>query len=215
MSRQEFDAHFTKDLYIREFAAQVYGVMARQGTSDTHPVHTRGRSAFRNASFRMPRAMSAIGLPRIPCATPSSTRDWIRWRISAISSRARATSALIEIQQRTALRIGSLYLFTQAAAEPNPFDDRARRGRRIFQPQDCAGCHAPRFYTNNKLTPATGFTVPEEVLKSDDVLNHLALKTRRGTDFYKVPHCRASGSAAPSGMAERRRRWKSGSIRRG
>jgi cytochrome c peroxidase len=77
---------------------------------------------------------------------------------------------------------------------PNSLDDRARRGQRIFQQQGCDGCHTPPLYTNNKLTPAKGFTVPEDLPKSDDILNisvgtdpYLALKTRRGTGFYKVP----------------------------
>lgn len=56
------------------------------------------------------------------------------------------------------------------------------------------GCHTPPLYTNNKLTPAKGFQVPEDLRKTDDILDvsvgtdpTLALKTRRGTGFYKVP----------------------------
>jgi CxxC motif-containing protein (DUF1111 family) len=77
---------------------------------------------------------------------------------------------------------------------PNAFDDRARRGERIFTQQGCVGCHTPPLYTNNKLTPAKGFEVPKDLRKSDDILDvsvgtdpTLALKTRRGTGFYKVP----------------------------
>jgi hypothetical protein len=55
-------------------------------------------------------------------------------------------------------------------------------------------CHTPPLYTNNKLTPAIGFHVPEEDRKSYDILPvvvgtdpFLAMKTRRGTGYYKVP----------------------------
>ena len=68
-----------------------------------------------------------------------------------------------------------------------------RRGEKIFN-GSCAGCHTPPFYTNNKLTPASGFTVPEDHKKKYDVMPveigtdpGLTLRTRRGTGYYKVP----------------------------
>jgi hypothetical protein len=49
-------------------------------------------------------------------------------------------------------------------------------------------------YTNNKLTPAAGFRIPEEHKKKFAILpvvvgteTNLALRTRRGTGYYKVP----------------------------
>ena len=55
-------------------------------------------------------------------------------------------------------------------------------------------CHTPPLYTNNKLTPAQGFQIPVEHLKTYDILQiavgtdpNLALRTRRGTGYYKVP----------------------------
>ena len=56
------------------------------------------------------------------------------------------------------------------------------------------GCHTPPLYTNNKLTVAAGFTPPEDHFGKHDILNvsvgtdpNLALRTRRGTGYYKVP----------------------------
>jgi hypothetical protein len=61
----------------------------------------------------------------------------------------------------------------------------------------CAGCHPAPLYTNNKLTPAKGFTVPDALRKSEAIMDvcvgtdpGLALETRRGTGFYKVPSLR-------------------------
>jgi mono/diheme cytochrome c family protein len=80
---------------------------------------------------------------------------------------------------------------------PNPMDDRARHGQQVFQQSGCVNCHTPPLYTNNKLTLAQGFTPGPELLKSVDALQisvgtdpGLALKTRKGTGFYKVPSLR-------------------------
>ena len=55
-------------------------------------------------------------------------------------------------------------------------------------------CHTPPLYTNNKLTLAEGFTPPKDVPSTLDILRisvgtdpGLALMTRKGTDYYKVP----------------------------
>jgi len=82
----------------------------------------------------------------------------------------------------------------QPPPNPNKFDALAKRGQKIFERENCVMCHTPPLYTNNKLTPAEGFTVPEEHLKKYDILpisvgtdTNLTLKTRRGTGYYKVP----------------------------
>lgn len=89
----------------------------------------------------------------------------------------------------------SLYLYSlKPPANPNKFDALARRGQQVFKREGCAVCHTPPLYTNNKLTPVDGFDVPPEHLKKYDILPlsvgsdpALALMTRRGTGYYKVP----------------------------
>ncbi|HEX6497265.1 MAG TPA: di-heme oxidoredictase family protein, partial [Acidobacteriaceae bacterium] len=80
---------------------------------------------------------------------------------------------------------------------PNPFDDHARHGQQIFQREGCPTCHTPPLYTNNKLNPVRGFKVPDDLRKTDAIMETtvgtdptLALTTRRGTGFYKVPSLR-------------------------
>ena len=87
---------------------------------------------------------------------------------------------------------------------PNRFDATAASGRRIFQRQGCAICHPPPLYTNNQLTPAIGFKVPEEHLTRFDILPlpvgtdpGLTLFTRRGTGYYKVPSLRGVWYRSP------------------
>ena len=89
----------------------------------------------------------------------------------------------------------SLYLYSlRPPANPNKFDGMAARGKSVFEQERCGGCHPAPLYTNNRLTPAEGFQVPEEHLERYDILPvvistdpHLTLKTRRGTGYYKVP----------------------------
>ena len=76
----------------------------------------------------------------------------------------------------------------------NHLDAVALRGRQVFDRERCASCHTPPLYTNNKLTPAPGFKVPPGAPKQFDIMDvsvgtdpALALETRRGTGYYKVP----------------------------
>ena len=82
----------------------------------------------------------------------------------------------------------------QPPPNPSAFDALAERGQQIFEREDCAMCHTPPLYTNNKLTPAEGFQIPLQHPKTYDILrmsvgtdSTLALRTRRGTGYYKVP----------------------------
>jgi hypothetical protein len=89
----------------------------------------------------------------------------------------------------------ALYVYSlQPPQNPNAFDALAGRGQQIFERERCARCHTPPLYTNNELTPAEGFQIPVEHLKIYDILRRsvgtdptLALRTRRGTGYYKVP----------------------------
>lgn len=89
----------------------------------------------------------------------------------------------------------SLYLYSlESPHNPNPFDEKARVGQKIFAREGCSNCHTPPLYTNNKLTLAQGFKSPDDKPASLDVLPvsvgtdpGLALSTRKGTGYYKVP----------------------------
>ncbi len=89
----------------------------------------------------------------------------------------------------------ALYLYSlQPPPNPNKFAAFAAKGQKVFEREGCAGCHTPPLYTNNMLTPVDGFTPPKDDLKRYDILPisvgtdpNLALKTRRGTGYYKVP----------------------------
>src|SRR5438128_636872 len=89
----------------------------------------------------------------------------------------------------------ALYIYSlKPPPNPNKFDALARRGQKVFQREGCAGCHTPPLYTSNKLTPADGFTIPDDHRQKYDIEDRSvdtdsssALRTRRGTGYYKVP----------------------------
>ena len=63
--------------------------------------------------------------------------------------------------------------------------------------EDCGRCHTPPNYTSNRLTPVDGFDVPESHYAKFDIEDegvgtdpHSAVRTRRGTGYYKIPSLR-------------------------
>ncbi len=89
----------------------------------------------------------------------------------------------------------ALYIYSlKPPRNPNPFDEQAKAGEKIFAREGCTMCHTPPLYTSNKLTLAKGFTPPKDVPATLDILPisvgtdpGLALATRKGTGYYKVP----------------------------
>jgi cytochrome c peroxidase len=75
----------------------------------------------------------------------------------------------------------------------NPFNEKAAAGQNVFEREGCPTCHTPPLYTNNKLMLAEGFSPPDHKPATLDVLSisahtdsGLALRTRKGTGYYKV-----------------------------
>lgn len=72
--------------------------------------------------------------------------------------------------------------------------DQIKKGSVIFAKAGCVTCHTPPLYTNNKLTPASGFEPPANHFTKYDIFNVSVetdsvstLYTRRGTGYYKIP----------------------------
>ncbi|MCZ6760684.1 MAG: hypothetical protein O7D29_09975 [Gemmatimonadetes bacterium] len=93
----------------------------------------------------------------------------------------------------------ALYVYSlEPLPSPHQYDEATLiRGERIFIEQGCVTCHTPPLYTNNELTPAAGFTPPEDHFEDVDIFDisvetdpGLALYTRRGTGYYKIPSLR-------------------------
>lgn len=90
------------------------------------------------------------------------------------------------------------YIYSlQPPPNPNQPSDLTKKGQKVFQKAGCAGCHTPPLYTNNKLTLAVGYDPPPDIRREVDLLPltvgtdpNLAMTTRKGTGFYRVPSLR-------------------------
>ena len=89
----------------------------------------------------------------------------------------------------------ALYIYSlDPPTNPHKPDALTAQGERVFKSEGCDTCHPPPRYTDNKLNPVPGFKVPDDHFKQFDILRRsvgtdpaLALTTRRGTGYYKVP----------------------------
>ena len=97
------------------------------------------------------------------------------------------------------LALGKYIYALQPPPNPNRPDAVTARGEQVFARNGCASCHTPPLYTNNRLVPVDGFTAFEHPSSppAADVMQvpigldpGLALKTRKGTGYYKVPSLR-------------------------
>ncbi|HEY7285455.1 MAG TPA: hypothetical protein VH497_08440 [Vicinamibacterales bacterium] len=186
----------TLDEIAGVFEAIVPGVCARQGSSPFFPPHIPDLIGVKDRRY-----LDASGLVR-----HRSVGDLMRY--AALNQGADLLSQYGSFRPKdlpdpTSLgrysdaQLYALSLFIYSLApprNPNPFDATAARGKEVFDRAGCATCHTPPLYTNNKLTPATGFTVPSTTRAADDILRvsvgtdpRLTLQTRRGTGYYKVP----------------------------
>jgi mono/diheme cytochrome c family protein len=112
----------------------------------------------------------------------------------------------------------ALYLYSlEPPPNPNAVDDLVRRGQEIFEGEGCSDCHTPPLYTNNMLIPATGFKPPADHYENYDVSRRkvgtdptLAMETRRGTGYYKIPSLKGlwyRGPLTHSGAIARLEDW--------
>jgi mono/diheme cytochrome c family protein len=94
--------------------------------------------------------------------------------------------------------IGTYLLSLEPPKNPSPPPaDLVARGEQVFRREQCGTCHPAPDYTTGELTPALGYDVPANHLAARDVRARtvgtdaaLALRTRKGTGFYKIPSLR-------------------------
>jgi len=97
------------------------------------------------------------------------------------------------------------YLYSlKPPPNPNKYSSLAWSGEKVFEREGCAACHTPPLYSNNRLTLADGFKPPEDHFSKYDILRvsvgtdaSLALRTRRGTGYYKVPSLKGAWYRGP------------------
>jgi len=94
--------------------------------------------------------------------------------------------------------IGSYLLSLEPPKNPNPpAADLVARGKEVFRREKCGSCHPAPNYTTGELTPVDGFEPSVRHPNFSDIRDRsvgtdsgLALRTRKGTGFYKIPSLR-------------------------
>jgi hypothetical protein len=177
------------------------GVLARQGTSLTHPsrvpdlIGVKERKYLDSSGLQLHRSIADLmRYAALNQGTDTLSRygDFIP---DGKEFRNLPEPAELNRYSDEQLYALGLYIYSlKAPQNPNRHDAAAARGQEIFKREGCAVCHAPPLYTNNRLTPAEGFKVPADHRTRFDVFAvsvgtdpNLTLKTRRGTGYYKVP----------------------------
>lgn len=180
------------------------GVLARQGTNLTHPsrvpdlIGVKERKYLDSSGLQLHR--SAADLMRYAALnqgadTLSRYGDFIP---DGEEFKKLPDPMKLERYSDEQLYALALYIYSlKPPPNPNKRNALAIRGEKVFNSEGCAACHTPPLYTNNKLTPADGFKVPDEHRRRFDVMaisvgtdSTLTMKTRRGTGYYKVPSLR-------------------------
>lgn len=94
--------------------------------------------------------------------------------------------------------IGKYLLSLDSPKNPSPAPPEViARGKQVFAREECGACHAPPNYTSGKVTLAHGWTPPIDHPNRTDIMMRsigtdpgTALKTRKGTGFYRIPALR-------------------------
>lgn len=112
------------------------------------------------------------------------------------------TDAQRRVLHRTAdevlYAIGVYLISLEPPKNPNPAPPaQLAAGEMIFNREGCLNCHTPPNYTSGKLTLAVGYQPPADHPNREDIVRMtagtdpgLAMKTRKGTGFYKIPSLR-------------------------
>ena len=178
------------------------GVMARQGTSPFYPVQAPDLIGIKDRRY----------LDRTGLVQHRDLGDLMRYAalntggdglsrnagfrpVELLFGGTLPDPAMLERHSDEQLYALARYIYSlRPPPNPNTFDALAARGQQVFEREGCAACHTPPLYTNNTLTITAGFKPPEDHFRKYDILNmsvgtdpNLALRTRRGTGYYKVP----------------------------
>jgi hypothetical protein len=203
------------DFIVARHAAIPPGVMARHGSTPEHPVvipdlfDLKERRYLDRTGLQQNHGVADImryAALNQGADDLSSFGDFIPVK-AAIGF---VPPAILNLQGRYSddqlFALGMYLSSLKPPANPNSLDSLAARGREIFESNDCGRCHTPPDYTSHRLTPVDGFTIPEDHFERYEIEQEslgtdpgLALKTRRGTGYYKIPSLKHSWLRGPFG----------------
>jgi len=195
----------------RAYASLTPGVFVRQRTSFAHPARVPDLFGVAERRFLdatgLVEQRSLIDLMRYAALNEGADElaSYAGFRPAAADFAMLPDPGTLERSSDEQLYALALFLESlELPPDPSPSDDAERRGARLFEEQGCARCHAPPRYSNDRLLPVAGFEPPpgdgeryEVVRRHIDTDPGLALRTRRGTGYYKVPSLRGVRHRGP------------------
>lgn len=190
-------ASFTgKEGLVQAFSG---GLFARQNGSPYHPTKIMDLQNLRDSRYLDATATHRLRGPEdvaryMALVTGADRMDFGPHRILTDEQR----QVRFHYADAVLYAIGRYLLSLEPPRNPDPAPrDVLRRGEQIFRRETCAGCHVPPAYTSGKLTLAQNWTPPSNHANHDDILpvsvgtdSGAALRTRKGTGFYKIPSLR-------------------------
>jgi hypothetical protein len=185
------------------------GVQARTGTSNLYPVQVPDLIGVERRRFLdhtgLVRQRSIGDLMRYAALNQGMDRlaFFGEFQPASVDHNAKALSDPAHLpeaffsERYSDEQLYALSLFVYSLVppnNPNRHNALSARGEAIFRREGCTACHTPPLYTSNKLTPAGSFKTPVESDMRSEILpirvgtdSRLALASRRGTGYYKVP----------------------------
>lgn len=188
---------WTLDDFRRRLETISHGVLPRQGTSIFYPpripdlIGIAGRRYLDNTGLQRHRS---IGDLMRYAAINNFIEEITAYGDFRPAGELPAPSKLRRSSDADLYALAMFLYSLEAPKSPYPMNREALRGKTIYSREGCPACHPAPLYTNNKLTPVKGFRVPAGHRKVYDVMDvvvgtdpSLALTTRRGTGYYRVP----------------------------
>jgi hypothetical protein len=218
-SQEELDTMSTKTI-IAYFKAIPPGVMARHGTGLRYPAKIPDLIGIKDRKY-----MDATGLMKQESVGDLMRYSAFNQTLDMLTSYNSIIPSGVGFKTRPApgksnfpgtnkrysdLELFALsnYLYSLAPPKnPNQGDQKTiKKGSEVFKAAGCSDCHTPPLYTNNKLSPVDGFSPSKSDNEKLDIFDFpvgtdpgLALYTRRGTGYYKIPSLKGLWYRGPFG----------------
>ena len=185
--------------FVAHVATIPPGVNVRQGTSAIYPVQipdligVKDRLYLDHTGLQQQRSLADLMRYDAINNFIEEITDYAGFRPATRSAKLPDLNQLSRASDQELYALGLFIYSLKPPVNPNRFDA-AANGKKVFEREGCAVCHTPPLYTNNMITPAVGFKIPDEDRTKYRILDasvgtdpFLATKTRRGTGYYKVP----------------------------
>lgn len=195
----DFETEYDKTV-IPDFQATIPGVMHRHGSMIGYPTNIpdlynlRDRKYFDRTGLMLHRDIGDL----MRYAALNQGLDFLN-DYSGYNPRPRPDDPrkgeLLRYSDAQLYALAKYIYSLKPPQNPNPSPAALiEKGKQIFEAENCSECHTPPLYTSNKLTPASGFIIPKEHFLKYDIYEEcletdpgLAMFTRRGSGYYKVP----------------------------